>query len=212
MRKLGDFIVKHYKLILIIALILLIPSIIGYKATRVNYDILVYLPDSIKTVQGENILAEDFKTGAYSIVVLENMNSKDILKLEQDVKEKINNVEICASIADIIGEDIPIEMLPDDIKDKIYVDNSTLMIITFKDAISSDETMQSIEKIRQITDERCKISGMSATLLDTRALSESEVTIYVIIAVALCLIILQLALDSFVAPILLLLNIGFAII
>ena len=212
MQKISSFIVKHYKLILIIAIIFLIPSIIGYKATRINYDILTYLPDKIKTVQGEDILSKDFKTGAYSIVVLDNMPTKEILKLEENIKEKIDNVEICASIADVVGEEIPIEMLPDEIKDKVYKDGSTLMIVTFKDAISSDETMQSIEKLREITDERCKISGMSATLLDTRSLSQSEILIYVVIAVVLCLIILQLALDSFVAPVLLLLNIGFAIL
>ena len=212
MQKMSSFIVKHNKLILIIAVILLIPSIIGYKSTRINYDILTYLPDTIKTVQGEDILSKDFKTGAYSIVVLDNMPTKDILKLEDKVKKEIDNVEMCVSIADVVGEEIPIEMLPDEIKDKVYNDGSTIMMVTFKDAISSDETMQSIEKLRKITDERCKISGMSATLLDTRSLSESEILIYVIIAVALCLIILQLALDSFVAPVLLLLNIGFAIL
>ena len=212
MQKISSFIVKHNKLILIIAIILLIPSIIGYKSTRINYDILTYLPDTIKTVQGEDILSKDFKTGAYSIVVLDNMPTKDILKLEEKVKKEIDNVEICASIADVVGEEIPIEMLPDEIKDKVYKDGSTLMMVTFKDAISSDETMKSIEKLREITDERCKISGMSATLLDTRSLSESEILIYVVIAVALCLVVLQLALDSFVAPVLLLLNIGFAIL
>ena len=212
MQKMSSFIVKHNKLILIISIILLIPSIIGYKSTRINYDILTYLPDTIKTVQGEDILSKDFKTGAYSIVVLDNMPTKDILKLEDKVKQEIDNVEMCVSIADVVGEEIPIEMLPDEIKDKVYNDGSTIMMVTFKDAISSDETMQSIEKLRKITDERCKISGMSATLLDTRSLSESEILIYVIIAVALCLIILQLALDSFVAPVLLLLNIGFAIL
>ena len=212
MQKISSFIVKHNKLILIIAVILLIPSIIGYKSTRINYDILTYLPDTIKTVQGEDILSKDFKTGAYSIVVLNNMPTKDILKLEEKVKQEIDNVEMCISIADVVGEEIPIEMLPDEIKDKVYKDGSTLMMVTFKDAISSDETMQAIEKLREITDERCKISGMSATLLDTRSLSESEILIYVVIAVALCLVILQLALDSFVAPVLLLLNIGFAIL
>ena len=212
MQKISSFIVKHNKLILILAVILLIPSIIGYKSTRINYDILTYLPDTIKTVQGEDILSKDFKTGAYSIVVLDNMPTKDILKLEEKVKKEIDNVEICASIADVVGEEIPIEMLPDEIKDKVYKDGSTLMMVTFKDPISSDETMKSIEKLREITDERCKISGMSATLLDTRSLSESEILIYVVIAVALCLVVLQLALDSFVAPVLLLLNIGFAIL
>ena len=212
MHKFGKIIVKHRKLILIIAIILLIPSILGYKATRVNYDILTYLPNTIKTVQGEDILSEDFNMGAYSIVVIDNMSTKDMLKLEDKIKDEIDNVELCASVADVVGEQIPIEMIPDNLRDKIYKDGSTLMIVTFKDAISSDETLASIEKLRDITDERCKISGMSATLLDTKNLSESEVAIYVIIAVVICLIILQLALDSFVAPILLLLNIGFAII
>lgn len=212
MHKFGKIIVKHRKLILIIAIILLIPSILGYKATRVNYDILTYLPNTIKTVQGEDILSEDFNMGAYSIVVIDNMSTKDMLKLEDKIKDEIDNVELCASVADVVGEQIPIEMIPDNLRDKVYKDGSTLMIVTFKDAISSDETLASIEKLRNITDERCKISGMSATLLDTKKLSESEVAIYVIIAVVICLIILQLALDSFVAPILLLLNIGFAII
>lgn len=212
MHKFGKIIVKHRKLILIIAIILLIPSILGYKATRVNYDILTYLPNTIKTVQGEDILSEDFNMGAYSIVVIDNMSTKDMLKLEDKIKDEIDNVELCASVADVVGEQIPIEMIPDNLRDKVYKDGSTLMIVTFKDAISSDETLASIEKLRNITDERCKISGMSATLLDTKKLSESEVAIYVIIAVVICLIILQLALDSFVAPILLLLNIGLAII
>ena len=212
MQKLGRLIVKHSKLILIVAIILLIPAIIGYKATRVNYDILVYLPDSINTVQGQDILSKDFQTGAYSIVVLDNMPTNDILKLEDEIKDKIENVEICASIADVVGEEIPIEMVPDELKDRVYKDGSTLMIVTFKNKISSDETLKSVEELREIADERCKVSGMSATLLDTRDLSDSEVAIYVVIAVVLCLVILQFALDSWVAPILLLLNIGFAII
>lgn len=212
MHKLAQMIVKNKKVIILLSIILLIPSIIGMKATRVNYDILVYLPDTIKTVQGENTLTEDFQMGAYSIVVLDNMPAKDILKLEDKIKKEVSNVELCASIADVIGEEIPIEMIPDDLKDKVYKDGSTMMIVTFKDAISSDETLQSIEKMRQITDERCKISGMSATLLDTQKLVDSEIMIYVVIAVILCLIVLEFALDSYIAPVLLLANIGFAIL
>lgn len=211
MQKFGDFICKHRKLILIISLLLLIPSIIGIKATRINYDILVYLPDDIETIKGENILSEDFNMGAFSIVLLDGMKTKDILKLEDSLKE-IDNVNMAVSIADVIGTDIPTEMLPDDIKDKVYKEDSTILFVTFKDAISSDTTMQTIEEMRKITDERCKISGMSATVLDTRDLSNSEITIYVVIAVILCLIVLMLALDSYIVPILLLLNIGIAIL
>lgn len=212
MHKFGEFVVKHRKLILIISIILLVPSIIGFKATRVNYDILTYLPGDIKTIQGQNILTEDFDMGAYSIVVLKNMPSKDIIKLEEKIEKEIDNVEMCASIADVTGEEFPLEMLPEGVTDRVYKNGETLLLVTFKDAISSDETMESIQKLRDITDERCMISGMSATLLDTRILSESEITIYVVIAVILCLLILTISLDSFVAPALLLLNIGFAIL
>ena len=104
MQKFGEFVVKHRKIILIIAIVLLVPSFLGMKATRVNYDILTYLPGDIKTIQGENILTEDFNMGAYSIVVLKNMPAKDILKLEEDIKNKIENVELCASIADVTGD------------------------------------------------------------------------------------------------------------
>ena len=212
MQKFGEIVVKHRKVILLIAIILLIPAVIGYKATRVNYDILTYLPGDIKTIQGQNVLTEDFDMGAYSVVVLKNMPAKDILKLEDKIKNEIDNVEMCASIADVTGEEFPLEMLPEEVSGRVYKDGETILLVTFKDAISSDETMASIQKLRDITDERCMISGMSATLLDTRLLSESEITIYVVIAVCLCLLILTLALDSYVAPVLLLLNIGFAIL
>lgn len=211
MNKFGKAICKYRKIILIISILLLIPAIIGIKATRINYDILVYLPDDIETIKGENILSEDFNMGAFSMVIVENMQTKDIIKLENEIK-KIDNVEKAISIADVLGTNIPIYMIPDNLKDKIYKDNATIMLVTFKDGISSDTTLETIETLRDITDERCKISGMSATVLDTRDLSNSEIAIYVIIAVILCLLVLELALDSYIAPILLLLNIGIAIL
>lgn len=211
MEKFGQFICKHKVAILIISLLLLIPSIIGYKATRVNYDILVYLPDNIETIKGENILADDFDMGAFSVVILENMQSKDIIGLEKQFRE-VGNVEKVVGLTDIIGTDVPLEMLPDKIKDKLYKDNTTPVLVTFKDGISEDTTMETVEKLREISNENCKISGMTATVLDTRNLSDSEVIIYVMIAVALCLIILQLALDSYLAPVLMLLNIGMAVL
>ena len=164
MHKVAKAICKHRKLILIIALLLLIPSIIGMKATRINYDILVYLPEDIETIKGENILSEDFDMGGFSVVLLEDMRTKDIIKLEEKIR-KIDNVEKVASIADVLGSNIPVEMLPDDIKDKAYKDNETLMLVTFKEQISSDATMNSVEELRKITDEHCKISGMTATVL-----------------------------------------------
>lgn len=211
MLKFGEFICKHKKTILVIALVLLIPAIFGIKGTKVNYDILVYLPEDIETVQGEKILSNDFNMGAFSMVVLENMQPKEIVKLEEQAKQ-IQGVENAISITDITGTTIPIESLPQKIKDKIYKDDTTIMIVTFKDAISSDETTNAVETLRDITDERCKVSGMTSVLIDTRDLSDREVAIYVLIAVALCIIILELALDSYLVPVFLLMNIGIAIL
>lgn len=211
MQKFGEFICKHKKIILIIALILLIPSVIGMKATKINYDILMYLPDDIETVQGESILAQDFNMGAFSMITVDNMKTKDILKLEDKLK-KIGNVEKVVSIADVIGTDIPEDVLPDEIKDKLYKDGSTIILATFKDSISDEETLNTVEEIRKVTDGQCKIGGMTATTLDTKAVSNSEVIVYIVIAVILCLAILEIALDSYLIPVLLLGNIGIAIL
>lgn len=211
MHKFGEIICKYNKLILIIAILLLIPSAIGMAKTRINYDILVYLPDNIETIQGENILTEDFQMGAYSIILVDNMPEKEILKLEDEIKQ-MDNVALVGSIADILGEKIPHDMLPDKIKDVAYNENTTVMMVTFKEGMSSDATMDTIEKIRDITDERCEISGMAAIILDTKNISNKEFFAYVVIAVVLCLIILEVALDSYVAPLFLLLNIGVAIL
>ncbi len=211
MHKFGKIVCKHRKIILIVALLLLIPSIIGMKATKINYDILVYLPEDIETIKGENILSEDFNMGAFSIVLVKNMKTKDIVILENNIKQ-LDNVEKVVGIADILGSNIPTKMIPDEIKDKIYKDGDTALLVTFKDGISSDTTVATVEKLRDMTEGQCKISGMTSTVIDTRNLSNSEIVIYVVIAVALCLIILQLALDSYIAPIFLLINIGIAIL
>ena len=211
MQQFGELVCKHKRLILIVMLLLLIPAIIGIKATRINYDILVYLPEDIETVKGEKILSDDFDMGAFSIIILENMETKDIAKLETQIKQ-VDNVEKVIGTSDFLGTNIPIEMLPNDLKDTIYKDNMTIMLVTFKEAISSDATMQAVEQLRKITNDQCKISGMTATLLDTRELSNSEIAIYVIIAVILCLTVLEIALDSYVVPFLLLFSIGIAIL
>ena len=162
MHKFGELICKHRKIILIIAILLIIPSIIGMKATRINYDILVYLPDDVETIKGENILSNDFNMGGFSVVLLENMETKEIKKLEDKIKQ-IDNVEKAVSIVDAVGTGIPTEMIPDEIKDKVYKDNSTIMMVTFKDKISSDSTMKAVDTIRKTVDERCKVSGMNIT-------------------------------------------------
>ena len=157
MLKIAEKICKHKKIILAIALLLLIPSVIGMKATRINYDILAYLPDNVDTVQGENILTNEFNMGSYSIVITENMSTKDIQKLEDKFKQ-LDNVEKVVSVADLLGSNVPVEMLPDNIKDIAYKDGDTAILVTFKEGISSDKTLESIEQLRKIANKQCKIS------------------------------------------------------
>lgn len=210
MNKFSDKIVKHKWLILIIGLVLLIPAIIGYINTNINYDILVYLPEDIETMKGQELLTNDFNMGAFSVSVLENMNSKQILDYENKVKQ-IDGVEKVITINDLIGTSIPIDILPSDLKDKVYKDNTTLLAITFKESTSNEKTLKAVEEIRKISN-NAKIGGMSAMVLDTMNLSDKEVLIYVIIAVILCIIVLIICLDSYVVPFILLLNIGIAIL
>lgn len=211
MKKLGDLICKKKNLILIITVLLIIPSLIGMKVTKINYDILVYLPEDIETVKGQNILSEDFNMGAFSITIINNMASKDILKLEKQIKE-IDGVAKVISGYDVIGNTIPLEMLPSDISEKISKDNSDLLMITYNDSTSSKKTLDAVEEVKKITENKCKIGGMSAVVLDTMELSETEILIYIVIAVILCIIILELSLDSYFVPVLLLTNIGVAIL
>ena len=210
MKKSADFICKHKSIILIITVILFILSIIGMKLTSINYDILVYLPEDIETVKGQNILKDDFNMGAYSIVIMDNATSKDLLKLENKIKD-IDGVNKVVSLYDVVGTSIPIEMLPSEITDKMYKDNTTLFFVTFDDSTSADSTINAISEMRELSND-IKVSGMSSMVLDTMNLSDSEITIYVIIAVLLCLLVLEISLDSYLAPILLLANIGIAII
>ena len=210
MKKIGDFICKYKINILIITLILLIPAFIGMKKTAINYDILVYLPEDIETVKGQNILIDDFNTGAFAVSIVDNMNSKDILKLEKKIKE-VEGVSKVVSVYDGIGS-IPVDFLPESIKQKVHKDNSDLLLITFNESTSSEQTIKAVEEIKKIESNTLKIGGMSAMVLDTMNLSESEITIYIVIAVILCLIVLESSLDSYIVPFLLLLNIGIAIL
>ena len=211
MEKVSDFITKKYKLIAIICFLLLIPSFIGYAKTKINYDILVYLPQDIETVKGQNILTQDFKTGSYSFVIIDNMKSNEVLKLEDKIRD-VKGVSEVISINDITDISIPIEMLPDNVKEKTIKDNSTIMVVTFKNGTSSETTIEAVKNIRDITNHPEKISGMTAMVLDTMELSEQEIFMYIIIAVIFCLLVLTLSTESYLIPIFLLTNIGVAII
>ena len=211
MKKIAEFICKYKVLVVVISFLLLVPALIGMHNTKVNYDILVYLPSDIETIKGEEILTDDFNMGAFSVAVIDNMSSYDMLKLEDKIKE-IEGVEKVVSIADLSGTTIPLEMLPKDVVSKFKNGDTSLMLITFKDSTSDDVTLNAVDQIRKMTDDSVKLGGMSSMVLDTMELSDSEITIYIVIAVLLCIVVLSLALDSYIVPILLLLNIGIDIL
>ena len=211
MKNIGNLVVKHKISIIIISLLLFIPSLIGMVKTKVNYDILVYLPKDIDTLKGEHILTDDFNMGAYATIVVENMPNKDLLNLEEKIK-KVDGVVDTFSIADVTGTTIPIEMLPKKILNKVAVGNTKLLLVTFKNSTSDDKTLAAVSKIRKITDDSCLVGGVSAMVLDTKELFNSEMFKYVVIAVICCIIVLEFALDSYIVPFLLLGNIGAAIL
>lgn len=213
MKALSKGIVKCRVLILMIAAFLLVPSAIGYFNTRINYDVLTYLPKDIETMKGQDILVDEFGTGAFSMVVTEGLPYKDIAGLKEKI-EKVDHVKTVIwydSVADI---SIPRELLPDDLR-KVF-DNAerdaSMMAVLFDTTISADETMDAIETIREVTKGQCFISGMSAIVTDTKNLSSKETPIYVLIAVVLSAIVLSLTMDSYVIPLFFLLSIGMAIV
>ena len=211
MDKLAEKICKHKKLILVISGILLVLSFIGNFLTKVNYDILVYLPKDIETIKGQDILTDDFDMGSYSVAVAENLSNKQILDLEKKIKN-VKGVNKVVSLYDAIGTIIPMEMLPNEVTEKLHKDDTDLLFITFYGSTSSEETIDAVKEIRNITSGSVRLGGMSSMVLDTMELSNKEILIYVVIAVALCIVVLEFSLDSYLVPILLLLNIGCAII
>lgn len=211
MKKIKDFIINHSLMVVIISLILLLPATIGYYKTKINYNILVYLPEDIDTIKGQDILTNDFGIGAFSFVMVDNMSNYDILKLEDKIK-KIDSVNAVISLADITDTTIPISMLPDDVTDRLYKDGETVLVVTFATSTSDEKTMDAVTELRSTVKDASKVSGMTAMVLDTKELSEQEIVAYIIVAVVLCLIVLTLCTDSYLIPVLLLGNIGFAII
>ena len=210
MKKIADNICKHKTLVLIITSILFLLSLIGTYLTKINYDILVYLPSDIETVKGQNILTEDFNMGSYAFVLTDNMSSKDILQLEENIKN-IEGVNEVVSVYDLVGTTIPVDMLPNEITSKLSKDNTDLIMVTLNDSTSSLTTMNAISELRKLSNGKTKVSGMSSMVLDTKELSDKEIAIYVVIAVFLCLLILELSLNSYVIPVILLANIGISI-
>ena len=209
----GKGVVKLRIPILIVSIILLFPAALGYFHTRVNYDILTYLPKEIDTMKGQDILLDEFGTGAFSMCVVEGMEDQDISKMRKNM-EKVDHVKKILWYDSLADLSIPKTMLPDKVQDAFINEDkdATLMVIFFDSSMSSDETMDAIEELRSVADKQCYISGMSAVITDTKNLSDKEVPIYVLIAVILAVIVLSLTMDSALIPVFFLLSIGMAII
>ena len=211
MIKLGRAIVKSRFVILALSLLLLIPSVLGYLHTKVNYDILTYLPQDLETMQGQDILEEQFGTGAFAMYIVEGMDTADLVSLKSRIQE-IDHVHDVIWYDSFVDPSFPREMLPEHLYEMFNKDDATLMAIIFDETTSEEGTLKAVRQIREISDQQCFLSGMSAVILDTKDLTEKETPIYVGIAVLLSALVLSLTMDSYLIPLFFLLSIGMAII
>ena len=209
--KVANFITKHNVLILILGLIFLIPAVYGMVNTKINYDILMYLPKDYDTIKGEKILSDEFGLGAYAFVIVDTKNPKRVLDLEDKIK-KVDGIDKVFSLVDVLGTTIPLDMLPDEVQDALFDDNKTVVFTTLKTSIADNKTMSAIEELRTVVDDASQVSSMSAMLIDIRDMSNNEIVLYIVIAVLLCSIVLLFATDSYVMPAFLLGNIGVAVL
>lgn len=211
MVKTGKWIARHRVLILMIGILLLVPSVIGMAGTKINYDLLSYLPEHLETVKGQDILVDEYGMGAFSMVVVEDMELKDVQKLE----EKFGNVEHVKDVLwydDVADISLPVEMIPRDLREAFFKGDATMMLVLFDNTTSSDEAMDAVTEMRKIADKQCFISGMTGIVTDIKNISLQELPIYVVIAVVLSFLVLELTTESFLVPVFFLLSIGVAIL
>ena len=211
MSKFGKGVVKMRVIIFIFSLLLLVPSVLGILNTRINYDILSYLPKDIETMEGQDILIDEFGTGAFSICVVEGMENREVSDLRKQI-EDVDHVKTVLWYDSIADLSMPMEILPDDVQDKFTKGDCTMMAILFDSSMSSDETMEAVAQIRTLAEHRCFVSGMSAVVTDIKDICNEEMMAYVAIAGALSCVVLALTMDSFLAPVFFLISIGMAIL
>lgn len=211
MVKVGKWIAKHKYLIMLISVLLLIPSVIGMAKTRVNYDILSYLPDTLETIKGQDIMVDEYGMGAFSMVVVENMELKDVQKLEEAYSE-IDHVKDVLWYDDVADLSLPVEMIPKNLREAFFKGDATMMLVLFDNTTSSDEAMEALTEMRKISNEQCFLSGMTGIVTDIKNVALSEMPAYVVIAAILCFIVLELFTDSFLVPLFFLLSIGISIL
>ena len=211
MVKVGKWIAKHKVLVLLIGLLLVFPSMIGIAKTRVNYDLLSYLPETLETVKGQDIMVDEFGMGAFSMVVVENMEMKDIQKLEDEFSQ-VEHVKDVLWYDDVADISLPVEMIPQDLREAFFKGDATMMLVLFDNTTSSDEAMDALTELRKLANKQCFISGMTGVVTDIKNIAMKELPIYVVIAAVLSLVVLELTSGSFVVPFLFLLSIGLAIL
>ncbi|MBE6049045.1 MAG: antibiotic ABC transporter permease [Clostridium sp.] len=211
MNKFSRFISNHDKFVVIVGILLLIPSIFGYAATKINYDILSYLPQNLESTQGEKVLDEVFSDASTGILIVDGMEGKEVDKLKEKIK-KINGVSDALWLYDALDLSVPQDILPSELSDKIYSDDATMMIIKFKESTASESTLNAIGEIKTTINENCFLSGMSAIFKDTKDLSDKETPFYVAIAVLLSIVVLVLSMKSTFVPIIFMISIGFGIL
>lgn len=209
--KFGKWITRHKALVLISAFILMIPAAIGYVSTRINYDVLSYLPQSLETVSGQDTMVDEFGMGAFSMIIVEDMEKKDVAELKDKLK-KVEHVSDVLWYDDAMDITVPMEKFSGKVKKALFQDNATMMIALFDDTTSADTTMEAITRMREIVKKQAFISGMSGVVTDIKDLAMAEMPVYVTVAAVLALIVLLLTMDSLVTPFIFLLGIGLAIL
>lgn len=211
MNRISKFVSDHAKSVIVVSLLLLIPSVIGFINTRVNYDLLSYLPQNLDSTKGEDILDKTYSDASIGIVIVEGMENEDINILKDKIEE-VDGVTTTLGLTDVLDESIPKDILPDEIKNQLYNEDSTMFVIKFDGAPGSDSTINGISKVKKILNKQCFLSGMSAIMEDTKELAEHEAPFYVLIAVALSIVVLLISMESTVVPIIFLVSIGIGIV
>lgn len=211
MKNFGKWISNHTKTVLIVTAVLIIPAIFGFINTKINYDILSYLPQNLDSTKGQKILDDVYSDAATSMLIIEGMPDKDVVKLKEKIKN-IEGVENAIWIDDALDISVPKDMLPDDVKKQLFNGDSTMVIIKYNDSVASENTLNAIEKIKSVTNNQCFLSGMSAILKDTKDLADKETPFYVILAVIISLVVLLISMESTFVPIIFLVSIGIGIL
>ena len=207
----GSKVVKARYVILVIGLLLLVPSFFGMQATKINYDMLTYLPDSIETMKGQDMLLHDFGKGGFSIVVTENMKTDEVSHLKSEIG-KVDHVDSVLNLQEVLNPAVPQSMYPEKVRENLKNPNASMIVVFFDTSTSSEESMNAVAQIRKLSTKDCFVSGMTAMVLDLKNLCETEESKYILVAVLLSLAVMMLLLDSFVVPFIFLVSIGMAIL